>query len=165
MIHTGIYYEQAFSSTQFHFLVKLALAARLSKCKRFFFFSCVCAKRGPSGDHGNWGYILQHDLNIFKRCWAFPEQVSLQILLLESAVYFGTSEYFSGQKQKRISMSRSSANLEANFSRIKALDFCMSRSSAKLEANFSRIKALDFCVFNRAHSINSETNHRIRYKK
>ena len=50
MIHTGIYYEQAFSSTQFfntflHFSVKLALAARLSKCKRFFFFH-VCAPKG-----------------------------------------------------------------------------------------------------------------------
>ena len=60
MIHTGMYYEQAltqltqFFNTFFHFLVKLASAARLSKCKHFFFFH-VCAKRGPSEDHGNWG--------------------------------------------------------------------------------------------------------------
>ena len=54
---------------------------------------------------------------------AFLEQVSPQILLLESTVYFGTSEYFSGQKPKRISKSRSSAKLEANFSRINPLIF------------------------------------------
>ena len=31
-------------NTFFHFLVKLALAARLSKCKHFFFFMCVRQK-------------------------------------------------------------------------------------------------------------------------
>ena len=51
MIHTGMYYEQAltqltqFFNTFFHFLVKLALAARLSKWKHFFsFFMCVRQK-------------------------------------------------------------------------------------------------------------------------
>ena len=149
IIHTGIYYEQAFSSTQFfntffHFLVKIALAARLSKCSVSLFFH-VCAPKGGLEETMETGdKYCNMTYNIFKRCLAFLEQVGPQILSLESAVYFGTSEYFSGRKQKRISMSR---------------------SSAKLEANFSRIKALDFCVFNHAHSINSETNHWIRYKK
>ena len=128
MIHTGIYNEQAFSSTQFfnpffRFLVKLASAARLSICKHFFFFFMCVPKGGLAETMETGDKYCNMTYNIFKRCWAFPEQVSLQILLLESTVYFGTSEYFSDQKQKRISMSRSSAKLEANFSQIKALDF------------------------------------------
>ena len=39
---------------------------------------------------------------VFKRCRAFPEWVGPEILLLESVVYFGTSEYFNGRKQRRI---------------------------------------------------------------
>ena len=149
MIHTGIYNEQAFSSTQFfnpffRFLVKLASAARLSICKHFFFFFMCVPKGGLAETMETGDKYCNMTYNIFKRCWAFPEQVGPQILSLESIVYFGTSDYFGGRKQKRITMSR---------------------GSAKLEANFSWIKALDFCVFNHAHSINSETNHRIRHKK
>jgi len=33
---------------------------------------------------------------------SFSEQVGLQILLLESFDYFGTSEYFSGKKKKNL---------------------------------------------------------------
>ena len=147
MIYTGIYYEQAFGSTLQHFFPFFSQACFSSKTVKMqtFLFFHVCTPKGGLGETMETGdTYCNMSYNIFKRCWAFLEQVSPQILLLESTVYFGTSEYFSGQKPKRISKSR---------------------SSAKLEANFSRIKALDFCVFNHAHSINSETNHRIRYKK
>ena len=76
----------------------------------FSFFMCV-PKGGLADTMETGDTYCNMTYNIFKRCRAFPEQVGLQILLLESAVYFGTSEYFSGQKQRRISMSRSSARL------------------------------------------------------
>ena len=38
----------------------------------------------------------------------FPEQVGPRVLLLESVDYFGTSEYFSRRKKKRIFRSKTS---------------------------------------------------------
>ena len=55
---------------------------------------------------------------LFERRQAFLEWVGPRILSLQSVDYFRTSEYFSGQKKKRIFMNKSSAKQdgEANWS-------------------------------------------------
>ena len=132
-----------------------------------FLSFCVCAhaKRGSwsqaflvkameTGDKNRSVMKPMYRIESCERCWAFLEWVGPRVLSLESIDYFGTSDYFSGRKEK-ITLMRKSSMFRSSVVNCRCMQMSLVMSvrfifgndwnDAPCSSHF-----LDFCVFTHA---------------